>query len=448
MLIRLTIENYLSYGAKTELNLLSGKIQKHNNHVVQSQSRSDVSLLRLGLIYGANGSGKSNLIKVLQYLKKLVTEGSKHEELLEYKPNLLSVALQGKNSEIEVELRINGRNYAYGIVFNEKAILEEWLYEITKKGETLVYERVTNEKNIVDVTLGKPLLKNNKHKEYLKFVALGTRPNQPYLTECNERNIKNALPELVYLTEPYQWFKEKLTIVQPETENAQPAIEMYLNSASKEKIVEYLKRFDIGVSDITVTQKDDKKETDTQLVSEHIHTYANYSSLDALDGVRQRAIHYVGTTSKGKKVQTLNLLHTGEKGSKPVQFELEQESDGTKRLLNLLPLLIESVKDEKVLIIDELDRSLHPTLAKEFVKLYLELSRATQSQMIVTTHETGFLDLEEFRADELWFVEKKNGQTEFFSLTDFDVRFDKRIRKDYLLGRFGAVPNIKTEVQL
>lgn len=436
----------MSYGAKTSINLISGKIQKHDDHVIKAESRADIPLLRLGVLYGANGSGKSNFVKALECIKKLVTEGTKQEQQLEYLPNLLSAVHQGKNSEIEVELRINGRNYAYGIVYNANAIHEEWLYEIDKKGETLVYERLTNDKNVVEVTLGKSLIKNSKQKEYLNFVALGTRPNQPYLTECNERNIKNALPGLVQIIEPYQWFKEKLTIVHPEKENAQLLVEYYLTPELKQTMVQYLQRFDTGVRDIVVTETDARETTMAQAVSEQIRTYASTGEANRYLNAEQGTTHYAGKRTGIKKERTLNLTHIGDAESGEVQLTLEQESDGTRRLLNLIPLLVTCAKEDKVLVIDELDRSLHPNLAKEFVKLYLELSQQSQSQLIVTTHETGFLDLNEFRADELWFVEKKKGQTGFFSLTDFDVRFDKRIRKDYLLGRFGAIPNIKARV--
>ena len=124
-------------------------------------------------------------------------------------------------------------------------------------------------------------------------------------------------------------------------------------------------------------------------------------------------------------------------------FEINEESDGTQRLIDLIPAIIDLFKGNKVFVIDELDRSLHPKLSNSILNIFLNGTSNVKSQLIVTTHETSLLNLKNIRKDEIWFIEKnKNGEASLYSLEEFKPRFDKEIRKNYLLGRFGAIPNV------
>ena len=137
---------------------------------------------------------------------------------------------------------------------------------------------------------------------------------------------------------------------------------------------------------------------------------------------------------------TVRAAHQNQAGS-IVPFEFKDESDGTKRLLNLMPALHGLHSETKVFFIDEIDRSLHPNLVWELVHFYLKSCSKCNAQVIITTHESSLLDLELLRRDEIWFAEKDSASaTKLYSLTDFNVRKDLEIRKHYLSGRFGAVP--------
>ena len=127
-----------------------------------------------------------------------------------------------------------------------------------------------------------------------------------------------------------------------------------------------------------------------------------------------------------------------------VPFEISEESDGTRRIMELIPALIALNNGEKVYFIDEIERSLHPTLARVFFELFHRITESKNGQLIATTHESGLLDLKLFRKDEIWFVEKdQTGASRTYSMEEFKPRYDKDIRKGYLLGRFGAVPLVK-----
>jgi AAA15 family ATPase/GTPase len=137
---------------------------------------------------------------------------------------------------------------------------------------------------------------------------------------------------------------------------------------------------------------------------------------------------------------TIGAEHENRNGPN-VSFRLEQESDGTRRLLNLLPALYHLRRSNAVYFIDEIDRSMHPILARKFLEFFLKSCGGGKRQIIVTTHESTLLDLDLLRRDEIWFAEKDNGgSTRLYSLVDFKVRTDLEIRKHYLQGRFGAIP--------
>ncbi len=147
--------------------------------------------------------------------------------------------------------------------------------------------------------------------------------------------------------------------------------------------------------------------------------------------------------NNGYKIIKIGLTHRNEK-KENIVFDAEDESDGTRRLLDFIPALHQLAKTNATFIIDELDRSLHSKLTINIFNLFYELATSNRSQLIATTHESLLLDLELFRKDEIWFVEKSNNESRLYSLDEFKVRNDKIINKDYLLGRYGAIPIFKS----
>ncbi|HAO9079693.1 TPA: AAA family ATPase, partial [Escherichia coli] len=205
-----------------------------------------------------------------------------------------------------------------------------------------------------------------------------------------------------------------------------------------------LKDFDTGVSKLVlrkVSSFDDIKFP------------PNFKDQIMEDLKSSKAVVISGPRNKRYKVElgedgeiTVFQLMTAhkDKNGNDVYFELNQESDGTQRLFDIIPGLVELMLKDKVYIIDEIDRSLHPKITKTFMKLFSMNTVGKDSQLIVTTHETGLLDFELIRRDEVWFTEKnKGGVSRIYSLEEFQPRFDKDIRKGYLVGRFGGIPKIK-----
>ena len=148
---------------------------------------------------------------------------------------------------------------------------------------------------------------------------------------------------------------------------------------------------------------------------------------------------------ENNKLKAKEILFKHKGIEKEVEFKFYEESDGTKRLLELLPLLEKVKCNDQTILIDELERSLHPVLVKEFLRRFYKNMEKTNSQLIITTHESRLLDLDTIRRDEVWFAENSIEEgTTLYSLEEFKTRFDLKLDKAYLLGRYGGIPHIKT----
>lgn len=445
MLIRYSIENFMSFGEKCSFSMIPGLIRSHASHKISFSEKKEIDILKLGIIYGANASGKSNLIKSLRFIQRLVLDGTKPEQNINLVSHKLNPAFNKKPSLFEVEFRKNGKNYAYGVLLNSKGIIEEWLYEISKTSDTLIFERKNSAKGSFEIKFKNIEFKSKKEEDFLNFVARGTRENQLFLTECYLRNVSNNVNDIKPITDAISWFNNSLTIIFPSSKYRGLLFELENNEDFRKSLQKYLNVFDTGIDEIEL------KEQDFNLLKDFPNEIKKEIVADLKPGSRGLITYpekqtYSITKKKDGSINAYKVMtkHKITKSKEFTHFELAEESDGTQRLIDLIPALIDVSKSEKVFFIDELDRSLHPNLSRKFLELFLEISQNIESQIIVTTHEVNLLNLKHFRKDEIWFVEKgTDNQSKIFSLNDFNIRFDKRIMNDYLLGRFGATPSIK-----
>jgi len=425
--------------------MIPGLIRSHDFHKISYTERKEIDILKLGIIYGANASGKSNLIKSLQFIQKLVLDGTKPERNINLASHKLNPLFEKSPSRFEVEFRKSGNSYAYGAVLNNKKIIEEWLYEVNKNSDKPLFERKQNQNGASETDFRNIKFTTKKEEDFLNFIAKGTRENQLFLTECFQRNVTGNVKNIKPITDAIAWFKDSLTIIFPSTKFGGLLFELETNEDFGKSLTKYLKTFDTGIDGIELIKidfnliKDLPGELKKEIVSD-----LKPGSRCIIAGPEKQT--YSLTKSKDGSINSYKVMikHKVSNSKESVHFELSEESDGTQRLVDLIPALMDVSKSEKVFIIDELDRSLHPNLSQKFLELFLDLSKTIKSQLIVTTHETNLLDLSRFRKDEIWFVEKdSNNQSKIFSLNDFNIRFDKRIMNDYLLGRFGGAPSMK-----
>ncbi|MDA8411257.1 MAG: ATP-binding protein [Treponema sp.] len=438
MLIRFSVQNLYSFDEKAEFSMVAGKTQSHKDHIGEGFRASDPRLLKSALVYGANAAGKSNLAKSMFLAQQLVLGGMRIGAELPRLPFRLRSECLAAPTTIHFELLLGDSAYSYGFSFVASHIVEEWLVRIGPASEKEVFRR-KGKATETKIEFGSSFISNAKDRQYFEFLERGTRPNQLFLTEAVARNVKAPYSSV------FDWFANKLTVIFPHTELNQRESLIRSDAALRSNYDEYFKAFDLGVAGVRVV------ETDIDALMPGMPE-AMKNDLRSQLGP-DKAIEMVNPATNAKiiimkkeggelVVLRLIILHEDEHQTS-IEFDIQEESDGTQRLVDLIPALIQFQNHDKVFIIDELDRSLHPTLSRTFFEVFYHRSNS-RAQLIATTHDLDLLDLELLRKDEIWFIEKdRRGSSRVYSLEEFKPRFDNDIRKGYLLGRFGAIPIVR-----
>lgn len=444
MLIRFTASNYLSFSEEIEFSMVPGKSRNHPHHVIKGRKRSSIGVLKAAVIYGANASGKSNLIKTMAFARDLIVNGvrpNKHIPRIHFK---LDSSCAGKPSRFEFEFMQGGSAYAYGFELDTRKIHSEWLYEITKTSQKKIFERQTTGTDETEVEFGKVQFRDGNERKLLHLMK--TRGNQLFLTQSIEAGARQFESIMA-------WFR-KLIVIFPDSRERGMAFPVEADDTLRDSLVDFLKLFDTGISGIGMVPMD--SSGDTAILSDEVR-----SKLAEVLGVGEKRIfsapdgrRYLVSMNERNELEIFKLMTghrvhggggggEGGEGGEEVLLEVNDESDGTRRLMDLIPALNLLLERDTVCIIDELDRSMHPKLSFKILELFL--SRVgRESQLIVTTHESSLLNLGLLRRDEIWFVAKdRGGASSVYSLEEFVPRYDKDVRKGYLLGRFGGVPVVE-----
>ncbi len=438
MLIRFRAENIFSFKEQIEFSMIPSSERIHAHQVFRAKKRSDVSLTRFAAIYGANAAGKSNLVKAIKFAREIIMHGLKPEAKIPVQRFRLNQDCLHRPARFEIEFKRGKQMYEYGFELDPQCIHSEWLQTFTRRSDTLLFRRTTDKNGNAELEFGAFADKiSDEEKLFLQFVGKGTRPNQLFLRESIERNVG-------YFRAAYDWFRKVLTIIEPMSDYIPVELKMNKDESFQEFLGKVLREADTGITSIKAEEIDlDNLEELSEDTAEFIN-----ESLSDVDGLFLKSPKFrLAAIKKDDQIRVLRLvpIHQTSNGNEEVIFEIHEESDGTQRLIDLAPLLHELVlgEDERVFIVDEFDRSLHPKLSRMIVEIHLDEANSTKpSQLIVTTHETNILDLDLLRRDEIWFVEKKpeTGAADIYSLHDFQPRYDKDVLKDYLYGRYGAIP--------
>jgi AAA15 family ATPase/GTPase len=380
MLVRFTVENCLSFRDRVEFSMVaSEKVRGHPEHVIRTEDSNGPALLKLGILYGANASGKSNLVKAMHLASQVVLRPAEVGRRIPLSPFKLDRAYFRKATRFEFEIRVGARFYAYGFAVMPERVEEEWLVEISGDSERDVFRRTT-----AGINVAKLLNENEEEKQFLEFTAKGTLPNRLFLAECRERNVQNNVRSAVEIIQTMNWFDDTLVIIFPDAKFTGLLAWLVKSGEFKQELTRYLKCFDTGIQEISLTKN-------------------------------------------------------------APAFEMREESDGTRRLIDLVPAIARMLNHDSVVLIDELDRSLHPEIVHSYVANFLRYSGSRHSQLIVTTHDTTLLSQPFLRRDEVWFVEKDPDQSSrLASLEEYkDVERIEDLQRGYLQGRFGGVPVIQ-----
>ena len=445
MLIRFITSNFLSFKDEVEFSMIPGRAKKHPQHIIKGNDKNSISTLKTGVIYGANASGKSNLIKAMHFAHDLIIQGTRPRRPIPVTPFKLDPDTAGQPAKFEFEFSYKGTAYNYGFEADKERVQTEWLYKITKTTSKMLFERETSADLNTSVAFGKGVsFQDQDDEQFVKFTARGTRYNQLFLSECTERDV-------THFQDVFDWFREKLVFIFPDTSFAGLEFGLKEHDVFRQKLLSLLQSFDIGISDLHLAESNLERELEDlpeqvrARITEDL-SQEEYGIITAPNDHR-----YLITRDGTGEIQLAKLMtkHKTSSGEVDILFEIDEESDGTQRLLHLIPALMELVSGSRTYIIDELDRSLHPGISYKFLEFFLQESQDQASQLVVTTHESGLLNLTLLRRDEIWFVEKdRTGVSSLYSLEEFAPRYDKDIRKGYLQGRFGAIPIIQNPSHL
>lgn len=441
MLVNITVENFKSFDKKEELSMISSsKIQENKSHRIKIKQ---TNLLKNAVIYGANASGKSNLVKSLEFIKTVIMEGLPLESVNNYCRNKDSN--KDRESVFELQFTVGDKFYAYGFaaVLSKRKIIEEWLYELMQDG---------NANNLFSrdggnmPKLGDGIRVSSAEKNRFNVYAEDFMGNETglFLTEMNRGKRYEDNSKFIFFKKVFEWLINNIIIINPD--RGISSDEVYYTKESLDTVSKLIETFDTGVNEINT------KEITPEELSKMIPKDVMLNIFDSiklkmkLENLKKMQMTW--RISEGffnirirensePEITTIVLKH-----GKSI-FDFSEESDGIKRLIDLIYMLMIK-QDDIVFVVDELERSLHTKLTEHFIEMFMESHKEGRIQLIFTTHENAIMDKKIFRRDEIWFIERDNNNVSvIYSLDKFKERYDKKLSKAYLEGRYGAIPVFK-----
>lgn len=429
MLIRATIDNLFSFKEATELNMLPNKSKQLEHH---KTTHEGINILRFAALYGANGAGKSNFIKAISLLVKSVKRGTVIDPSdIKFK---LSKGNLKRPSSIAIEFFAK-KNYYYSLTFDTDGIFYESLSLSFKERDETIFER-SFENGEEQLSFSAAYEKSEKNKLFIEVLRTKLLSRKSLLLSFLGQNYAGDFPDAA---NAYIWMTQTINIISTEDKN-HPMANMLDNHANLLSFSnELIRSIDLGISDIQV-QKNEVPEDDEilSLINANSGTTSDNMIFFKKNAVTGDSIEYIRENGKimAKKLTTLHKDDT----DNTVIFPLGLESDGSKRLVDFLPMIYDLIKSEKVYLIDEIESSIHPMAIKALVSK-LSASKDTGSQLLFTTHESCLLDQEILRTDEIWFCQKDQfGSSRLYPLSDYNVHHTANIENGYLNGRYGAIP--------
>ena len=426
MILNFSIQNFGSIKDKQTLSFEADKSDHlEEAYVTRCGGRR---ILKLALLYGANASGKTTVLKALDFLRKLVVEPkSKKTERLDFEPYLFDPDTPKQPTVLSIEFIRNEVRYAYRVEFTQEAVVAEELYAYYTPNKARIYQRTTDlERQFVEIKFGSKMTRSKAVKQSL---TANTLWNNTVLGGYLKTNVDSK-----ELQEVVDWFKLYLKrMVQPQTSFEDLILfQMEDGEILSSDMIPILQQADLHISDIVIQSREivDRQEVEDflSLINDH---HSVMSKGDVIE-FREEAKAVI------KKVM---LEHTvnGEK----YQLPLAEESRGTKRYYDFAGLLALFIKDPRAMLIDELESSLHPDLYRHFIVSYLLNTK--DSQILATTHNRELLDDRDlFRNDAIWFTDKSNADaTELYSLADFDrsvIGKKTNVLNAYKSGKLSGTP--------
>ncbi len=436
MLLRFAAENIMSFKDTVEFNtFISSRSQSHEWHKIDC---GGVEALRMSAIYGANGAGKSNLLKCVDLLREMVCADKLSDlNLTDDLYFRFEAECKTKPSELAIEFFTNNQTFYYHIVFNRKEIVEEELFLSGEKDDMPIYRRKNN-----DVVLSVENIFGEEKDDFVKVFSDAMsriiRPDMLVLSFFGNYYTE----EFPVVKDAYEWFR-RLQIVLPAKRFGYLVHKFDVDQDFANLANAILPELKTGISRLVIKKEIiDEKDADGNVgLKMAIEASKRQPGEPQLykKSILSNEISNVVVENDTIVLKSLVALHVDKSGNE-VSMDLEAESDGTRRLIEYMPLLYSVLKDDTVYIVDEIERSIHPIMIKSIISKISE-SHVAKGQLIFTTHESCLLDQSIFRPDEIWFVQKDVDQsTQLYPLSDYNVHKTANIENGYLNGRYGGIP--------
>ena len=396
MLVNFTFKNFRSFRDEMTLSMEAASIQELADAVVESCGED---LLPVAVMYGANSSGKSNVLKALKAMRDVLLSSVKlnPKDKLDAEPFSLDLTSSSEPTSFEIQFTLNGSKFRYGFDYTSEMIISEWLYE-KRPGEREfeLFLRSGNEFKISKARFSEGIGKQDSTPANRLFVSLVAQLNGKV-----SQAILDWFSNIEYISGLYNdaYIGKTLTMVYEENNG-------YL------EVLNFLGQSQLGFNGLAIT-KDSSREKPLEAKSVH-NIYDKEGNI-----VDKR------------------------------QFLIEDmESEGTKKMIEIAGPIVDAIRLGQILIVDELDAKLHPFLTRKIISMFMDKNiNKNGAQLIFATHDTNLLNIQYLRRDQIWFTEKdKTDSTELYSLVEFrdeagnKVRNDRNIEKDYINGRYGAIP--------
>jgi putative abortive phage resistance protein len=438
MLRVLHLDNWKCFSEPVDFTMIAGKESRHGETLyLGSKNR----VLPVAAIYGANAAGKSTLLDALAHLQVMLREPRKRGQRLHYHPHLLFGANRPSVIGVEIVLDVQDATsnrkaiVYYEVAFNAGEIVEESLYRVRSEDEQAVFERRGQEVSLYG---------DLEDDVSLDAASKTVQPNRLFLETCFNAGFIDGEKSL--LGSVIEWFK-RLTILKRGARYILMPQQIAHDDAFRAAVGQGLTVADTGISGICYTSVPRDKVPAQDKVLEEIEDQLTDKTSEAYLTAESGAVFRARLGDDGDVVYE-RLVTVHKDGAHEFRLPLEQESDGSIRYLNLLPILYWAGKRQHsgVYLIDELEDSLHPKLTEELIRLFLDASGPDeQRQLIFTTHELHLLRVDLLRRDEIWLVEKNDHRSELTRLTDFpssEIRSGSDLQRMYMSGRLGGVPRL------
>jgi hypothetical protein len=418
MLIEFSVANYRSFKEKVTFSMVAANIVAKDKHLDEANVFAvddELKLLKSAAIYGANASGKSNLGQALSFMKWFMVNSSKETQSTEkigIERFRLSTETEDKPSLFEIVFLTDKKTYRYGFEVNRDRVVSEWLFYVTTKRETKLFDRKYNDFKVL--------------KTYKAEGIQGkTRHNALFLSVSAQFNVKIAEQILAWLT-------KKLNIISGlrDLKHQRDNVQQWLaEDKNKEAILRLIRKLDLGIEDVKVQEREITSAILADIFPDELKKFFVVKS--------------------GGSATSIGTLHqkfdsNGHQTSMELFSLEEQESEGTKKVFALGRPLFDTLSHGKVLVIDEFDAKLHPLISRAIVDLFNSTNtNPNNAQFIFMTHDTNLLSNKIFRRDQIWFTEKnRQGATDLYSLAEYNIPNDASFESDYIKGKYGAIPYI------